>query len=151
MFPPTFVDVGHLTSPVREDGTHEYVLIDSTQSWANRLEEVADDPALGLPRIEVQVGAQSLSACTLPTMNANTAANRLRGIPSVKAWIPLRREHFMRPSSLRSNPEVVLDKQCALEWVWAPRPAGRAAGCGSGIALLLHKENKPAGGHQAAC
>lgn len=66
MFPPTVVDVGHLTSPVREDGTHEYVLIDSTQSWANRLEEVADDPALGLPRIEVQVGAQSLSACTLP-------------------------------------------------------------------------------------
>jgi CRISPR-associated protein Csb1 len=66
VFPPTFVDVGHLTSPVREDGTHEYVLIDSTQSWANRLEEVADDPALGLPRIDVRVGEQVLSAYKLP-------------------------------------------------------------------------------------
>lgn len=66
VFPPTFVDVGHLTSPIREDGTHEYVLIDSTQSWANRLEEVADDVALGLPRIEVQVGGQTISAYKLP-------------------------------------------------------------------------------------
>ena len=66
VFPPTFVDLGHLTSPVREDGTHEYVLIDSTQSWANRLEEVADDPALGLPRIDVQVADQTLSAYKLP-------------------------------------------------------------------------------------
>lgn len=66
VFPPTFVDIGHLTSPIREDGTHEYVVIDSTQSWANRLEEVADDESLGLPRIEVAVGAQVLSAYKLP-------------------------------------------------------------------------------------
>ena len=66
VFPPTFVDVGHLTSPVREDGTHEYVLIDSTQSWANRLEEVADDPSLGLPRIDVLIGTDLLSAYKLP-------------------------------------------------------------------------------------
>ncbi len=66
VFPPTFVDIGHLTSPIREDGTHEYVLIDSTQSWANRLEEIADDPALGLPRIDVQVGDTRLSAYKLP-------------------------------------------------------------------------------------
>lgn len=66
VFPPTFIDIGHLTSPVREDGTHEYVLIDSTQSWANRLEEVADDPALGLPRVDVQIGDESLSAYKLP-------------------------------------------------------------------------------------
>lgn len=66
IFPPTFVDIGHLVSPIREDGTHEYVVIDSTQSWANRLEEIADDPMLGLPRIEVAVGDQSLSAYRLP-------------------------------------------------------------------------------------
>lgn len=66
VFPPTYIDVGHLTSPIREDGTHEYVLIDSNQSWANRLEEIADDPSLGLPRIDVQIGAQTLSACQLP-------------------------------------------------------------------------------------
>lgn len=66
VFPPTYAEVGHLTSPIREDGTHEYVLIDSNQSWANRLEEVADDPSLGLPRIDVQIGDQTLSAYRLP-------------------------------------------------------------------------------------
>ena len=66
VFPSTYAGVGHLCSPVREDGTHEYVLIDSTQSWANRLEEIADDPALGLPRVEVDVGGRVLSACQLP-------------------------------------------------------------------------------------
>lgn len=66
VFPPTFVDVGHLVSPVREDGTHEYVLIDSTQSWANRLEEIADDASVGLPRIEVAVGESVISAFKLP-------------------------------------------------------------------------------------
>jgi CRISPR-associated protein Csb1 len=66
VFPSTYAEVGHLTSPIREDGTHEYVLIDSNQSWANRLEEVADDPDLELPRIDVQIGEQTLSAYRLP-------------------------------------------------------------------------------------
>ena len=66
VFPPTYKDIGHLCSPVREDGTHEYVLIDSTQSWANRLEEIADDPALGLPRLEVDVGGRVISVYQLP-------------------------------------------------------------------------------------
>ena len=66
VFPPTFAGVGHLCSPVREDGTHEYVLIDSTQSWANRLEEIADDASLGLPRVDVEIGDKTLSAYQLP-------------------------------------------------------------------------------------
>jgi CRISPR-associated protein Csb1 len=65
VFPSTYAEVGHLCSPVREDGSHEYVLIDSTQSWANRLEEVADDLP-GLPRLEVDVAGQTLSAYKLP-------------------------------------------------------------------------------------
>jgi CRISPR-associated protein Csb1 len=66
VFPPNCAEIGHMTSPVREDGTHEYVPIDSTQSWSNCLEEIADDPALGLPRIDVQLGDSTLSTYRLP-------------------------------------------------------------------------------------
>jgi len=66
VLPPTYANIGHLVSPERPDGTHEYVLIDSPQSWANRLEEVLDDPAAGLPRIEVDVVDQTLSLNRLP-------------------------------------------------------------------------------------
>jgi len=66
VLPPTYVEIGHLVSPERPDGTHEYVLIDSTQSWANRLEELLDDPLVGLPRIEVEVDSRALSVNQLP-------------------------------------------------------------------------------------
>lgn len=66
LLPPTYADLGHLLSPVREDGSHAYVLVDSPQSWANRLEEIADDPACGLPRLVVRVAGQSLSLHQLP-------------------------------------------------------------------------------------
>ena len=55
LLPPTYAEVGHLLSPVREDGTHAYVLVDSPQSWANRLEEIADDPALARRHLLVRV------------------------------------------------------------------------------------------------
>lgn len=66
LMPPTFADVGHLVSPKREDGTHQYVLIDSPQSWANRLEELLDDPRVGLPRVDVEVAGRTLSVNQLP-------------------------------------------------------------------------------------
>lgn len=51
VFPPTYAKVGHLCSPLRDDGTHEYVLIDSTQPWVYA-DEVASwgwDPATYRP------------------------------------------------------------------------------------------------------
>jgi CRISPR-associated protein Csb1 len=66
VLPPTYANVGHLVSPERPDGTHEYVLIDSPQSWANRLEELLDEPAAGLPRIEVEVDGRVLTVNQLP-------------------------------------------------------------------------------------
>lgn len=82
VFPSTYADVGHLCSPVREDGSHEYVLIDSTQSWANRLEEIAEDLA-GLPRLEVDVAGQTLSAYKLPhrIYDATLRDSELDGVP----------------------------------------------------------------------
>ncbi len=82
VFPSTYADVGHLCSPVREDGSHEYVLIDSTQSWANRLEEVAEDLA-GLPRLEVDVAGQTLSTYKLPhrIYDATMRDSELDGVP----------------------------------------------------------------------
>lgn len=82
VFPSTYAEVGHLCSPAREDGSHEYVLIDSTQSWANRLEEVADELP-GLPRIEVDVAGQVLSACKLPhrVYDATLRDSELEGVP----------------------------------------------------------------------
>lgn len=66
VLPPTYANVGHLVSPERPDGTHEYVLIDSPQSWANRLEELMDEPAASLPRIEVEVDGRVLTVNQLP-------------------------------------------------------------------------------------
>lgn len=82
VFPSTYAEVGHLCSPVREDGSHEYVLIDSTQSWANRLEEVADELD-GLPRLEVDVAGQTLSAYKLPhrIYDATLRDSELDGVP----------------------------------------------------------------------
>lgn len=88
VFPSTYAEVGHLCSPVREDGSHEYVLIDSTQSWANRLEEVADDLD-GLPRLEVEVAGQTLSACQLPhrVYDATLRDSELDGVPFRKTGL----------------------------------------------------------------
>jgi len=82
VFPSTYAEVGHLCSPVREDGSGEYVLIDSTQSWANRLEEVADE-LVDLPRVEVEVAGQVLSAYKLPhrVYDATLRDSELDGVP----------------------------------------------------------------------
>lgn len=66
LMPPTFAEVGHLVSPLREDGTHQYVLVDSPQSWANRLEELLDDPRAALPCISVSVAGRTLTVNQLP-------------------------------------------------------------------------------------
>ena len=55
VLPPTYAEIGHLASAVREDGTNQCILIESTQRWANRLEELLDRP-------EVGVGALAVSA-----------------------------------------------------------------------------------------
>lgn len=82
VFPSTYAEVGHLCSPAREDGSLEYILIDSTQSWANRLEEVADE-LTELPRIEVDVAGQVLSAYKLPhrVFDATLRDSELGGVP----------------------------------------------------------------------
>ena len=66
VLPPTYADLGHLTSPVREDGTHQYILIESSQSWANRLEELMDRAEVGVGSIQVMAGGRSLSVNELP-------------------------------------------------------------------------------------
>ncbi|MFO1280666.1 MAG: type I-U CRISPR-associated RAMP protein Csb1/Cas7u [Burkholderiaceae bacterium] len=66
VLPPTYAEVGHLASHIREDGTHEYILIDSPQSWANRLEELLDRPEVGVAPIRVQAAGHTLSINQLP-------------------------------------------------------------------------------------
>lgn len=66
VLPPTYADIGHLASPAREDGTHQYILIESTQSWANRLEELLDRPEVGVGRLDVSAGGRTLSVNELP-------------------------------------------------------------------------------------
>ena len=66
VLPPTYADIGHLASPVREDGTHQYILIESTQSWANRLEELLDRPEVGVGVLQVSVAGRVLSINALP-------------------------------------------------------------------------------------
>lgn len=66
VLPPTYAEVGHLTSHIREDGTHEFILIDSPQSWANRLEELLDRPEVGVAPIQVQAAGHTLSINQLP-------------------------------------------------------------------------------------
>ena len=59
VLPPTYAEVGHLASPIRDDGTHEYILIESTQSWANRLEELLDRPEVGVGALSVLAAGQT--------------------------------------------------------------------------------------------
>lgn len=66
VLPPTYAEIGHLASPVREDGTHQYILIESTQSWANRLEELLDQPEVGVGALQVSAAGRVLSINQLP-------------------------------------------------------------------------------------
>lgn len=66
VLPPTYAEVGHLASHVREDGTHAYILIDSAQSWANRLEELLDSPEVGVAPLQVVAAGRTLSVNALP-------------------------------------------------------------------------------------
>jgi CRISPR-associated protein Csb1 len=66
VLPPTYAEIGHLASPAREDGTHQYILIESTQSWANRLEELLDNPEVGVGGLQVTAAGRTLSVNQLP-------------------------------------------------------------------------------------
>lgn len=66
VLPPTYAEIGHLASPIREDGTHQYILIESPQSWANRLEELLDRPEVGVGRLTVLAAKRKLSVNELP-------------------------------------------------------------------------------------
>ena len=66
VLPPTYHKIGHLASAKREDGTHQYILIESPQSWANRLEELLDHPQVGVAPIQLSVAGRTLSINDLP-------------------------------------------------------------------------------------
>ncbi|OQW86391.1 MAG: type I-U CRISPR-associated protein Cas7 [Rhodoferax ferrireducens] len=66
VLPPTYAEIGHLASPIREDGTHQYILIESTQSWANRLEELLDRHEVGVGALQVSAAGRVLSVNQLP-------------------------------------------------------------------------------------
>lgn len=66
VLPPTYAEIGHLASPIREDGTNQYILIESTQSWANRLEELLDRPEVGIGALQVSAAGRLLSVNELP-------------------------------------------------------------------------------------
>jgi CRISPR-associated protein Csb1 len=66
VLPPTYAEIGHLASTIREDGTHQYILIESPQSWANRLEELLDRPEVGVGAMSVFAGGQTLTVNQLP-------------------------------------------------------------------------------------
>ena len=66
VLPPTYAEVGHLASPERDDGTHQYILIESPQSWANRLEELLDRPEVGVGTLSVAVAGRTLTVNQLP-------------------------------------------------------------------------------------
>lgn len=113
LLPPTYAELGHLLSPVREDGTHAYVLIDSPQSWANRLEEVADDPAIGLPRVTVRVGNHALTLHRLPhriydaiLRDAEIDGQPFRASPAGSALVAARPDHAA--ALLHQTPTVLL-------------------------------------------
>ncbi|MGC1953296.1 MAG: type I-U CRISPR-associated protein Cas7, partial [Gammaproteobacteria bacterium] len=55
VFPSTYEGGTHAFSTPNDQGVSAHVLIDSAPSVANRLETVLDDPAVGLPRFEVEV------------------------------------------------------------------------------------------------
>jgi CRISPR-associated protein Csb1 len=66
VLPPTYAEIGHLASPLREDGTHQYILIESPQSWANRLEELLDRAEVGVGALQVSAAGRLLSVNELP-------------------------------------------------------------------------------------
>jgi len=66
VLPPTYAEIGHLASHVREDGTHQYILIESPQSWANRLEELLDRPEVGIGPMRISAGGRTLTVNELP-------------------------------------------------------------------------------------
>jgi CRISPR-associated protein Csb1 len=66
VLPPTYAEIGHLASPIRDDGTHQYILIESPQSWANRLEELLDRPEVGVGALSVLVAGRTLTVNALP-------------------------------------------------------------------------------------
>ncbi len=77
VLPPTYAEIGHLASHVREDGTHEFILIESPQSWANRLEELLDRPEVGVAPIQVHAAGHTLSINQLPHRVFDALAARL--------------------------------------------------------------------------
>jgi CRISPR-associated protein Csb1 len=66
VLPPTYAEIGHLASPVRDDGTNQYILIESPQSWANRLEELLDRPEVGVGALKVTAGGRTMTVNELP-------------------------------------------------------------------------------------
>lgn len=66
VLPPTYAEIGHLASPIQEGGTHQYILIESTQSWANRLEELLDRPEVGVAPLRVSAAGRNLTVNELP-------------------------------------------------------------------------------------
>jgi CRISPR-associated protein Csb1 len=83
VLPPTYAEIGHLASTVREDGTHQYILIESTQSWANRLEELLDRPEVGVVPLRVSAAGRSLTVNELPhrVFDALLRDSELDGLP----------------------------------------------------------------------
>jgi CRISPR-associated protein Csb1 len=83
VLPPTYAEIGHLASAVREDGTHQYILIESTQSWANRLEELLDRPEVGVVPLRVSAAGRSLTVNELPhrVFDALLRDSELDGLP----------------------------------------------------------------------
>jgi CRISPR-associated protein Csb1 len=83
VLPPTYAEIGHLASPLREDGTHQYILIESTQSWANRLEELLDRPEVGVGTLQVSAAGRLLSVNELPhrIFDALLRDSELAGLP----------------------------------------------------------------------
>jgi len=83
VLPPTYAEIGHLASPIREDGTHQYILIESTQSWANRLEELLDRSEVGVGALQVSAAGRVLSVNALPhrIFDALLRDSELAGLP----------------------------------------------------------------------
>ena len=83
VLPPTYAEIGHLASPLREDGTHQYILIESTQSWANRLEELLDRPEVGVGMLQISAAGRHLSVNELPhrIFDALLRDSELDGLP----------------------------------------------------------------------
>lgn len=83
VLPPTYAEIGHLASPIQDDGTHQYILIESTQSWANRLEELLDEPEVGVAPLQVSAAGRNLTVNELPhrIFDALLRDSELAGLP----------------------------------------------------------------------